>query len=217
VNARNKRQTGLDDPKGRTRQFWQLLLIFGSLFSLLYFGFMWRQSQTTQVVAYSELEDALAAGRVDHVVVSDREVLGYLKAPDANGKGILAANRLEPEMAERLARFKVPVTREYGTNWLAQLLAWGFPALILIAMWHFMLRSGGQTPGVGLLSFGVSHAKVMMERDTGVTFADVAGVDEAKEELQEVVDFLKDPARYGRLGARIPKGVLLVGPPEHAS
>ncbi len=210
---RNKRRTGRGDSPGRARQFWQLLLVFGSLFGALYFGFMWRESQTTQVVPYSELEAALQSGRVDHVVVSDREILAYLKASDPNGKQVLAANRLEPDVAERLSRFKVPVTREYGTNWLAQLLAWAFPALILISLWHFMLRSGGQAPGVGLLSFGVSHAKVMMEKDTGVTFADVAGVDEAKQELQEVVDFLEDPRRYGRLGARIPKGVLLVGPP----
>ncbi len=210
---RNKRRAGRGDAQGRTRQFWQLLFVFASLFGVLYFGFVWRESQTTNIVPYSELEEALQSGRVDHLVVSDREILAYLKSSDRSGKQVLAANRLEPDVAERLARFKVPVTREYGTNWLAQLLAWGFPALILIGLWHFMLRSGGQTPGVGLLSFGVSHAKVMMEKDTGVTFADVAGVDEAKQELQEVVDFLKDPGRYGRLGARIPKGVLLVGPP----
>ena len=97
---------------------------------------------------------------------------------------------------------------------VATYLSWIVPAALFFGVWMFVIRRMGQGGGLGgLMAIGKSHAKVYVETDTKVTFADVAGVDEAKEELKEVVDFLKDPQSYGRLGARVPKGVLLVGPP----
>lgn len=100
---------------------------------------------------------------------------------------------------------------EVESRWLATLLSWILPAVFFVAIWSFAINR--MSPGGGAMSIGKSKAKVYMETDTRVTFNDVAGVDEAKQELVEVVDFLKNPQRYGRLGAHIPKGVLLVGPP----
>lgn len=100
---------------------------------------------------------------------------------------------------------------EVESRWLATLLSWILPAVFFVAIWSFAINR--MSPGGGAMSIGKSKAKVYMETDTRVTFSDVAGVDEAKQELVEVVDFLKNPQRYGRLGAHIPKGVLLVGPP----
>ena len=193
---------------------WNVLYLIGTLIVLVTVSSLWREAQLVQVVPYTELEQALAAGRIERVVVSDRELQGYLKTPTADGKRVLAANRVEPDVAAWLSRFKVPFTREYSSGWAQQLLAWVVPGLMFFAIWYFVIRGIAEKQGVpGLTSIGKTNAKVMMEKSTGVTFADVAGVDEAKEELREVVDFLKDPGHYARLGARIPKGVLLVGPP----
>ncbi len=184
------------------------------LASLLLFQSWWSEADRVDVVPYSAVETALAEGRVDRVVVSDRRIHAWLKVPDARGKRELVAERVEPETAARLERFGVPFSRERDSTWLPMVLSWVVPVALMFGLWYFLLRRLGDRGGSSsFLSIGKSHAKVLMEKSTGVTFADVAGVDEAKAELQEIVDFLRDPQRYGRLGARIPKGVLLVGPP----
>ncbi|HVW70161.1 MAG TPA: ATP-dependent zinc metalloprotease FtsH [Steroidobacteraceae bacterium] len=165
-------------------------------------------------VSYSEVEQALAAGKVERVVVTDQQIIAYLKSHDQKGAAmVLRAERIEPELAEQLARYQVPFSREHSSNLLSQIMAWVMPLLFFFGVWYLITRGGAQRGMPGMMSVGKNRAKVLLEKRTGVTFADVAGVDEAKEELREVVDFLKEPARYSRLGARIPKGVLLVGPP----
>ena len=185
-----------------------------ALVAALYLQQWWSGTQRVEPVPYSEFEQALAEGRVSEVVVGDTEITGTLNEPDEQGRTKIVATRVEPELAARLSEHDVPYRREVGGNWLRDLLSWTVPWLIVLGVWLFLFRKVlGRQDATGFLSVGKSRAKVYVEQNTGVTFDDVAGVDEAKEELQEIVRFLQDPKAYGRLGARIPKGVLLVGPP----
>ena len=185
-----------------------------ALLLLLSLQSYWQTAKTVEPVPYSEFEKALAEGRVAEVLVSDRTVTGRLKSPDSRGKTTIVATRVEPDLADRLSKYDVPYARVLESTWLRDVLSWILPAVAFFGVWFFLFRRFAEKQGMGgFLDIGKSRAKVFVEKNTGVTFADVAGGDEAKAELVEIVDFLKNPQDYGRLGARIPKGVLLVGPP----
>ncbi len=193
---------------------WNLIYWMLAILALLMLQDWWQTSRTVEPVPYSEFEQALADGRVAEVIVSERTLTGKLKNPDTKGKTVIVANRVEPDLAERLSRYQVPYTRVIESTLLRSVLSWLLPVAIFFALWMFLFRRMFERQGMGgFMTIGKSRAKVYMQTDTGVDFDDVAGVDEAKEELREVVDFLKNPKDYGRLGAHIPKGVLLVGPP----
>ncbi|EEV6031871.1 ATP-dependent metallopeptidase FtsH/Yme1/Tma family protein [Escherichia coli] len=185
-----------------------------ALLLLLSLQSYWQTAKTVEPVPYSEFEKALAEGRVAEVLVSDRTMTGRLKSPDSRGKTTIVATRVEPDLADRLSKYDVPYARVLESTWLRDVLSWILPAVAFFGVWFFLFRRFAEKQGMGgFLNIGKSRAKVFVEKNTGVTFADVAGGDEAKAELVEIVDFLKNPQDYGRLGARIPKGVLLVGPP----
>lgn len=185
-----------------------------ALLLLLSLQSYWQTAKTVEPVPYSEFEKALAEGRVAEVLVSDRTVTGRLKSPDSRGKTTIVATRIEPDLADRLSKYDVPYARVLESTWLRDVLSWILPAVAFFGVWFFLFRRFAEKQGMGgFLNIGKSRAKVFVEKNNGVTFADVAGGDEAKAELVEIVDFLKNPQDYGRLGARIPKGVLLVGPP----
>jgi cell division protease FtsH len=189
---------------------------FLAMLALVWIQSVWQASRTVEVVPYSEFEQALSQGRLAEVIVGATTITGRLKSPDASGKTMIVANRVEPELAQRLSQYDVPYTKVVESTLFRDLLSWVLPALVFFGLWFFLIRRvlDKQGGGVGsFLSIGKSHAKVYVQTDTGVTFTDVAGVDEAKSELQEIVAFLKDPQGRGRLGGRLPRGVLLVGPP----
>jgi cell division protease FtsH len=165
-------------------------------------------------IAYSEFENLVAAKQVAEVQVSNDSIRGTLKTPLANGNKAFSTVRVDPALASRLAAEGVKVTGEQQSSLLALILSWVVPLVGFYLLWTWLFRGMAEKQGFGgLMSIGKSHAKVYVEKDTKVTFQDVAGVEEAKFELQEVVSFLKDTKTYGRLGARVPKGILLVGPP----
>jgi len=193
-------------------KLWHLL--YWVLALLLVLGLQtWLAAGQAQLVGFDEFAQALRDGRVQEVRVSDTHLSGLLKVPE-QGKRELVAVRVEPALASWLDAFQVPYRRILQTGFWRDVLSWILPSLVFFGLWWVLIRKLVQRQGIGgLMQIGQSRARVHVTKDTGVTFADVAGVDEAKQELVEVVDFLKHPEDYGRLGAHIPRGVLLVGPP----
>jgi len=192
---------------------WNISYWLVALMLLMLLQSLWQGFSQIEVVSYSEFEKALAEGRIDSVTISDQLITGHLKAPDGQ-RTALVATQVEPALAARLEKFNVPYTRVVESTWLRDVLSWIVPVLVFLGLWYFLFRRVAEKQGLGgFMSIGKSRAKVYVQSDTGVDFSQVAGVDEAKEELREVVDFLRHPGEYGRLGARIPTGVLLVGPP----
>jgi cell division protease FtsH len=183
-------------------------------------------------LAYSDFKALVKAGKVKDVAIGEQIVSGTMSGDGLEsilpGKSAEELKKLgegehrfatlkvnDPTLVQDLDAAKVRFSGQAESKWLSMLLSWVVPAVVFFALWSFLMKrmAGQQGLGGGLFSVGKSKAKVYMETDTKVTFEDVAGVDEAKDELKEVISFLRDPKAYGRLGARMPKGILLVGPP----
>ena len=174
----------------------------------------WAASRQVELIPYSQFEELLKAGQIEEIYVRQNHLEGKLRKSSPEGHEFFRTTRVDPQLVERFREFDVKFTGVVESTVLRDLLSWILPVLFFFGLWMFLFRRLGQKGGFGgLMSVGKSKAKVYVEKDTKVTFEDVAGVDEAKEELKEIVTFLKQPKEYGRLGARIPKGVLLVGPP----
>nr|WP_178111347.1 ATP-dependent zinc metalloprotease FtsH [Stutzerimonas stutzeri] len=183
---------------------------------LVFLGLQYLLSAQQEVatIPYSEFEQHLKEGRIDELAITDRRIEGRLKEPLAGGQRRFITNRVEPQLAEHLQQYPVRYTGKVESTLVRDLLSWIIPAAMFFGIWLFLLkRIGSGLGGGGMMQIGKSKARVYVETDMKVSFADVAGVDEAKDELKEIIEFLRDPQTYGRLGGRMPKGVLLVGPP----
>jgi cell division protease FtsH len=181
-------------------------------------------------ITYAQFKQLIDAGKVTDVVIGPDEVSGKLTTLDLDG--ILTAEQIQqlklwggsthyfravkvddPKLIETLEARKIPFSGRVASTWLANLASWGLSLVFFLVLWGFLFRRMGAGPGGSLMAIGRSKAKVYVESETRVTFADVAGIDEAKDELREVVEFLRTPERFRRLGGKIPKGVLLLGAP----
>src|SRR5262245_20176214 len=164
-------------------------------------------------IPYSRFQTLLNENKVDKIAIAQNYISGSLKEAQPDGLTEFVTVRVDPELVQSLDKHGVIYTGVVESHFIRDLLSWILPAIFFVGIWMFAIRRMGQGGLGGLMSIGKSRAKVYVEKETKVAFADVAGVDEAKEELVEIVNFLKDPVTYGRLGGRPPKGVLLVGPP----
>ena len=196
-------------PKKHQYNLWY----FGGALLLLFAFQFWLSYRSTTEITYSDLLADLDAGKIASVQISESLIEGKFKSTQ-NGYDFFVTRRVDPVLVQAFADKGVTVDGATDSNLLTTLLSWILPILVMGGIWYFFFRGFAARGGLGgLTTIGKSKAKIYVETKTGVTFADVAGIEEARSELQEVVSFLKDKEKYGRLGARIPKGVLLVGPP----
>jgi len=190
-----------------------LVYLFVALWGVVLFQSFWGHTASQAELSYSEFESYLQQGLLKDLVVDQQTIRGSFKEP-IEGKDHFVTPRVDVDLAEKLASYNVDYRGAVSGGPLATLIGWVAPALVFFLVWFLLFRKFADKQGMGgMMNIGKSKAKILVEKNTGVDFDDVAGVDEAKDELVEVVKFLKEPARYSRLGAHIPKGVLLVGPP----
>jgi len=190
--------------------FWYVI---AAVLGMLLIQELYLESTKLTPIPYSRFQTLLNEDKVDKIAIAQNYISGSLKEAQPDGVRDFITARVDPELAQSLDKHGVVYSGVVENHWLRDLLSWVLPAIFFVGIWMFAIRRMGQGGLGGLMQIGKSRAKIYVEKETKVTFADVAGVDEAKEELVEIVDFLKDPVRYGRLGGRPPKGVLLVGPP----
>ncbi len=192
----------------------QQLLFYFLMFLAVMSVFRLFSAPPVEEIKYSRFKQLLAQKQVRDIVVTNDQIRGTVKEGDKD-KPFVTVRIEDPELLKGMEASGVAYEGRISDNWLKDfLLAWVLPLVILVLIWSFVFRKmGAGGPGETIMSFGKSKAKIYGESDVKVTFNDVAGVDEAKEELLEIVEFLKTPDKFTRLGGRIPKGVLLVGPP----
>jgi len=189
--------------------FWIVLIVVG----IMIWQFSTNFQRADTPMSFSSFMDRVNKGEVQSVTITGNEITGTLTTTDGNGgsKFRLYAPTQYEGLANLLENRHVQITAKPETTspWATLLYSWA-PILLMIGFWLFIMRQM-QSGGNKALSFGKSRAKLSSSSQKKVTFKDVSGVDEAKEELQEIIEFLKEPQKFQKLGGRIPKGVLLMG------
>lgn len=224
-NNKNNQNNNSNGPQKKQSLFMLLVAVLVTIMGMSFFMSM--LSGSDKEITYSDFISRVKEGKVESVVITDSRIEITPKDPvvDADSKPVISmrapstvtyytGNLEDDNLYKLLDRYEVEYTKEIPDNSgmvLSFIMTWIVPALILYLLLSFLMRKMGG--GDGPMGVGKSKAKVYVQKETGVTFKDVAGEEEAKESLQEVVDFLHNPAKYTQIGAKLPKGALLVGPP----
>ena len=203
-----------DDQRMSPRSRWNLGYAVVAILGVLLIQYVWLRTQVIDEIPYSEFQSRLEEGRIESVEAADETLRGTYSEP-VEGREQFVTRRVDEPLRERLEAQGVRYDGVLEDGLLQQILSWLIPIGLFFAFWWFVFRRFAEKQGMGggLMQIGQSKARVYVEEETGTTFENVAGIDESREELEEIVAFLKDPGGYGRLGATVPKGVLLAGPP----
>ncbi|MBX6366854.1 MAG: ATP-dependent zinc metalloprotease FtsH [Rhodospirillales bacterium] len=194
---------------------WNTWYVIAAIFGVLFLQQIWIEASRVEVIPYSEFQRRLQRGEIEEIRIGQNRIQGVFRGPEADAGKPFVTQRVDPELAADLEKYNVRFAGAPESTLLRDILSWVLPVVVFFALWMFVFRKIAEKQGFGggFMAVGKSKARIYVETDTKVTFDDVAGVDEAKDELREIVEFLKNPKEYGRLGGRMPKGVLLVGPP----
>jgi len=199
-------QSEKDGPPPKFRfSIWHIAFIFLIISFLQQYYF----AAKVETIPYSQFKQYLAEGKVSKVTIAPENINGTLAGEPGGEFTTVRVN--DPDLVKELAEQKVSYSGRHENKLMGFILAWIIPAAIFFLIWRYFMKKMG--PGMGVMSFAKSKAKIFAKSETNVSFGDIAGIDEAQEELREVVEFLSNPEKFQKLGGRIPKGVLLVGPP----
>ncbi|UCD70964.1 MAG: ATP-dependent zinc metalloprotease FtsH [Syntrophobacterales bacterium] len=213
---------GLDDSPGQRKRgspppsrkthftIWYVIIAFLLIFLLQNY----LSAQKANEISYSQFKDLVRENRVEELVITPQTIRGRLKGEegiDHSGKSFQTVRVEDPELIKALEDKGIQYKGKQENKWVSGIFAWVIPIIFFFIIWRLLFTRMG--PEAGALSFGKSRAKIFAQKENRITFKDVAGIDEAKEELQEVIEFLKNPGKFQKLGGKIPKGVLLVGSP----
>jgi len=199
-------------PPGTRRPISPVWFGLGLFVLVLIFNLVTAALREGTTIQYSEFKTYLDQGRVSEAVIGTDTIRGKYQDPSNNLVPFNTIKVDDPDLTKQLTAQRVKFSGEVQNRWMTDVLGWILPLIVLIALWTFFFRRMSGAEG-GIMSFARSRAKIYAEDDVKVRFGDVAGVDEAEDELKEIVEFLQNPRKYTTIGGRIPKGVLLVGPP----
>jgi len=210
-NSSGSRKSRTSPPSKKTHlTIWYIVIAFLLIFLLQ----NWLTNQKVNEISYSQFKELVKENRVEDLVITPEIIRGRIKGytdTELPGKPFQAVRVEDPELIKELDKKGIQYKGKRENKWLSGIFAWVIPIIFFFLIWRLLFTRMG--PEAGALSFGKSKAKIFAQKENKITFKDVAGIDEAKEELQEVIEFLRNPGKFQKLGGKIPKGVLLVGAP----
>jgi cell division protease FtsH len=203
-----KDRTKLKDKKTKSFTFLYFILAFVAMIAINSYLF----KTEVKNIPYSEFKELIAKGKISDIIIDTETVQGALTLDDGKKTKFLTSRVEDPDLVKELQKYNIKFAGYYENKIFKAIISWVLPFAIIFLVWNLLMRRMGGAPS-SVLNFGKSRGKIYGEDEIKITFQDVAGVDEAKEELQEIIEYLRTPQKFMSLGGKIPKGILLVGPP----